>query len=98
MEGILLAEGSSMAQPRYHFDEHGNYRGYLDDEGHYRTPRGADLGYLIRGGQFFDQQGVYRGHVDQLGRYYDEHGTYLGYFREPFRFATLRVKVTSVLA
>ncbi len=76
-----------MATPRYHFDEHGNYLGYLDDEGRYRDPRGTDRGYVIRGGSFYDRRGAYRGRLDPIGRYYDEHGTYLGYFRAPFPFA-----------
>jgi hypothetical protein len=76
-----------MAPPRYHFDEHGNYLGYLDDEGRYRDTAGTDLGYVVRDRSVYDQQGACRGHVDLIGRYFDEHGTYLGYFRDPFRFA-----------
>ena len=73
------------AMVRYHFDCHGGYRGYVDDEGRYFDREGTYRGYVSRSGDepasFFDAEGNRRGFINRVGSFYDERSKCLGYLR-----------------
>ncbi len=81
------------AETRYHFDEHGNYLGYVDEVGHYRDRDGIYRGALSDSGIRLDENGRYHGHVDVQGRCWDLTGRSCGYLltaagRVPFARAS----------